>query len=103
MGFSEADGEFVELDCGADGRFGETAGLDGTDWGTRGELGIADFVSGWIAAGVTGAFDSTAGPVAKFRAAGEDATVVSELWLCGAAGKRIPQKPETGSVNSNST
>lgn len=42
----EAGGEFVEPDCGAGIRFGATAGLDGTDWGTRGELEIVGFVSG---------------------------------------------------------
>ena len=43
---SGAVGEFVEPDCGAGIWFGATAGLDGTDWETRGELGIVDFVSG---------------------------------------------------------
>jgi hypothetical protein len=43
---SEAGGEFVEPDCGAGIWFGATAGLDGTDWGTRGELEIVGFVSG---------------------------------------------------------
>jgi hypothetical protein len=43
---SGAVGEFVEPDCGAGIWFGATAGLGGTDWETRGELGIVDFVSG---------------------------------------------------------
>jgi len=43
---SAAGEEFGGLDLGADGGFGETVEPKGTDWGPRGELGIADFVSG---------------------------------------------------------
>jgi hypothetical protein len=43
---SEAGEEFVKPDCGTDGWVAATAGLNGTDWETRGELGIVDFVSG---------------------------------------------------------
>lgn len=43
---SGAVGEFVEPDCVAGIWFGPTARLDGTDWGTRGELEIVGFVSG---------------------------------------------------------
>ena len=46
MVFSEAGEEFGGLAFGADGGCAETVEPKGTDWGTRGELGIADFVSG---------------------------------------------------------
>jgi hypothetical protein len=43
---SEPGGEVVKPDGGAGIWFCATAGLDGTDWGTRGELEIIGFVSG---------------------------------------------------------
>jgi hypothetical protein len=43
---SEVDEEVDGADCGAGIWFGTTVGLDGTDWGTRGEFEIGDFGSG---------------------------------------------------------
>lgn len=82
----------------------DTAGPESTDSGARGELEIGDFVCGWFADVVSGVFDSALEAPLGFLAAAEDVAVASEPWWpCGTAGKRIPQKPETGSVNSNST
>ena len=74
----EAGEEFGELDSGANPLFGEIAGLESADWETRGELGIVDLVSGWIAVVAIGSFDSTLRAPVTFRVTGEEVGVTSE-------------------------
>jgi hypothetical protein len=92
--WEEADGWLVEAGCAV------TLGAD-----VLGKPDAGDFVSGRLVETVAGDFDSTEDlPVEVFDCV---AVVGEEGWeACDDAagvGKRMPQKPATGSVNSNST